>query len=205
VPVCASPGMVYLGTVLSDSGTIDSELSRRIGQARSEFRSLSKVWRRSNLTRKRKLAIFRSLVEIKLLYSLSCCCLNVAQQRRLNGFQAKCLRQIMAIPSSFISRVSNKEVLRRAQYPEATALLMQSQLQILGKVIRAPATSQLHSCAFSPGTLQPATSRYVRRVGRPRKEWIPGVMAEAARRSSPQHLHTLAQNPRQWKMAMSSQ
>ena len=120
------------------------------------------------------------------------------------GFQAKCLRQIMAIPSSFISRVSNKEVLRRAQYPEATALLMQSQLQILGKVMRAPATSQLHSCAFSPGTLQPATSRYVRRVGRPRKEWIPGVMAEAARRSSPQDLQTIANDSRQWKMAMSS-
>jgi len=58
VPVCASPGMVYLGTVLSDSGTIDSELSRRIGQARSEFRSLSKVWHRSNLARERKLGNF---------------------------------------------------------------------------------------------------------------------------------------------------
>ena len=107
-------------------------------------------------------------------------------------------------PPSFIPRISNQEVLRRADYPEATAPLVQSQLQILRKVLRAPATSQLHSCAFSPGTLQPATSRYVRRVGRPRKEWIPIVMAEAARRSSPHDLHTLAQILRQWKMAMSS-
>jgi len=204
VPVCATAGMTYLGTVLSDSGSVDSELSRRIGQAKSEFRTLSKVWRRSTLTTKRRLAIFRSMVETKLFYSLSCCCLNVAQQRRLNGFQAKCLRQIMGIPPSFISRASNKEVLRRAGYLEATTSLVQSQLRILGKVLRAPATSQLHSCAFQPGTLQPTTSHYVRRVGRPRKEWIPTVMAEAAGKAGSQNLQTLAQNPLRWRAAMSS-
>jgi len=203
-PVCASAGMVYLGTVLSDSGCIDSELSRRIGQARSEFRALGKVWRRSTLTRKRRLAIFSSMVETKLYYALSCCCLNVAQKRRLNGFQAKCLRQIMGIAPSFISRVSNKEVLKRAAHLEATTSLEQSQLQLLGKVLRAPATSQLHLCAFSPGTLQPATSHYVRRVGRPKKEWVPTVIAKAAGRVGVQSLQTLANDPVRWKAAMSS-
>ena len=180
-----------------------SAQSRRIGQAKSEFRALSKIWRRSNLTRKRKLAIFRSMVETKLLYALSCCCLNVAQQRRLNGFQAKCLRQIIGIPASFISRVSNREVLRRADYPEATTSLVQSQLQILGKVMRAPPTSQLQSCAFHPGTLQATTSHYIRRVGRPRKEWVPSVLAEAVSRVDPQDLQTLAQDPLRWRVAMS--
>ena len=158
VSVCASSEMTYLGTVLSDSGCVDGELSRRIGIAKSEFRSLSKVWRRSTLTTKRRLAIYRSMVETKLLYSLSCCCLNVAQKRRLNGFQAKCLRQILGIPAAFISRISNKELLRRADYPEATSSLLQAQLQIFGKVLRTPPTYQLHACAFHPGTLQAATS-----------------------------------------------
>ena len=72
------------------------------------------------------------------------------------------------------------------------------------EVLGAPATSQLHSCAFQLGTLQPATSHYVRRVGRPRKEWIPTVMAEAAGKAGWQNLQTLAQDPLRWRAAMSS-
>ena len=35
---------------------------------------------------------------------------------------------------------------------------------------------------FVPGTLQTAAGRYVRRVGRPRKEWFTAVLPEAFRR-----------------------
>ena len=36
--------MVYLGGLISNDGKIDSELARRIGMAKSDFRSLQKVW-----------------------------------------------------------------------------------------------------------------------------------------------------------------
>jgi hypothetical protein len=91
----AKPGMLYLGTNLCETGGFDSELGRRIGQAKSDFRTLSKVWNHSSLRTARKVRIFCSMIETKLLYGLSCCCLSVAQQRRLNGFQAKCLRKIV--------------------------------------------------------------------------------------------------------------
>jgi hypothetical protein len=143
------------------------------------------------------------MIETKLLYGLSCCCLSVAQQRRLNGFQSKCLRKIIGIQPSFISRIPNKEVLRRAGHVQASELLLQTQLGLLGKVLRAPATSQLRTSALTPGTLQPATARFVRRVGRPRKEWIPLVIAEAHRRAGHNDLQDLALDPLRWKMAMS--
>jgi len=47
-----------------------------------------------------------------------------------------------------------------------------------------------------------STSRYVRRVGRPRKEWIPCMVAEATRRAN--DLQDLALDPLRWKAAMSS-
>ena len=42
-----SPGMMYLGTVLNGNGQIGGELSRRIGCAKADFRTLCKVWQHS--------------------------------------------------------------------------------------------------------------------------------------------------------------
>lgn len=122
-PLAPQASMEYLGTILSENGRLTSELSRRIGQARREFRSLCQVWRHSALSVKRKLHIFDSLVQSKFLYGLAACCCTVAEQRRVNGFQAKCGRQILGITPSYWSRVSNVEVLRRAGMEKATDLL----------------------------------------------------------------------------------
>ena len=88
VRIQSSQHIGYLGTILDDSGTGNGERSRRLGLAKLEFRTLSRVWKRSALSCKRKIQIYRSLVESKLLYGLAACCLTIAQQRRLNGMQA---------------------------------------------------------------------------------------------------------------------
>ena len=174
----AQHSMTYLGTLLSDDGQISSQLGRRIGVAKSEFIALSKVWRHSALTRQRKLFLFSSLVESKLLYALSCACLTVAEQRRLNGFQVKCIRQIWGIKPSYWSRVSNVEVLRLAGHRSATTLLDLQQLQFLGRILRQPESRPLRAASFRKvgGVIQPGNSQFVRRVGRPRKEWVRTVL-----------------------------
>ena len=147
--------------------------------------------------------IYCSMIETKLLYALSCCCFTVAQQRRLNGFRAKCIRQVVGIKPSYMSRISNKEVLRRANHVAASALHVQTQLQLLGKVLRAPATSQLHKAALVPGTLQPSSSEFIRKVGRPRREWATTALGEALRQThGPRTLLSLASDHKGWKEAM---
>ena len=195
-----TPEMQYLGTVLTEDGQVSSELSRRIGQARGEYTSLCKVWKHSLLPVKRKLYIFQSLVLSKLLYGIAACCFTAAQLRRVNGFQAKCLRQILGISHSYYSRVSNAEVLRRSGAKLATDLLVEQQLTQLGKILRAPQTSALHSTTLTAGTLQPATSHYIRRRGRPRKEWAPTVLQEAYKRKHHQeNLYEVASSRQMWK------
>ena len=197
------PGLTYLGTILNADWRIGSELGRRIGCAKREFKDLCKVWNHSNLSQTRKLNIYQALVESKLLYGLSCCCLSAAELRRLNGFQAKCLRQILKIRPAYYSRVSNQEGLRRAGPNPAAELLLRQQLNILGKVLRAPQVSPLHTAAVVPGTLQPATSYYIRRVGRPRKEWVASVMQAAHQRSAGCHdPYRLAQGKSAWQQCM---
>ena len=167
--------MNYLGTVLSFDGLPGHELSRRIGIAKGDFMALEKIWKHSSLNIPQKIHIYKALVESKLLYSLCCQCLSAVERRRLDGFQARCLRKIFGVPPAFISRVSNMTILQRAKCKTATDLLLQRQILLFGKVARAPINHPLHMAAFIPGTWQPITDKYVRRVGRPRREWVTEV------------------------------
>jgi len=198
--VKSTPQLVYLGSSLASDGRVNSELCRRIGVAKSDFSALRQVWKQTSLPRRRRLEIFRSLVESKLLYGLATACFNVAELRKLDGFQAKCIRQILGIPSSYQSRIPNADVLQRARCQKLSSLVIQRQLHLLGKVLRAPDGSPMRDAAFIPNTLRSATDRYVRRVGRPRKEWIPTVLAEAYRHiGSHDELQTLAADKGKWK------
>eukprot|EP00959_Pyramimonas_sp_CCMP1952_P372408 7798885-Pyramimonas_sp.AAC.1 len=91
------------------------ELGRRIGAASADFRILRHVWRRSLLSLRWRLAVvFKSLVESKLLYALPAEYFTTAESRILDGFQARCLRKVLNIKPSFLSRVSNASVSQHA-------------------------------------------------------------------------------------------
>ena len=129
--------------------------------------------------RQRKVKIYQSLIESKLMYCLSTACFSQAELRKLDGFQNKCLRSILGIAPSYKSRISNAHVRAQAQVQSLSVALQQRQLAYLGKILKTDKEAQLHTVCFIPGTLQPATSRYVRRIGRPRKEWIPSLLPVA--------------------------
>lgn len=167
--------LLYLGSVISQDGRAGRELSRRIGIAQSEFRSLSRMWRHSALGRARKLELFRSLVLSKLLYGLAAIWPNVAERRKLDGFQNRCLRSIWGIKVAYISRVSNAQVLQRTGQQRLSAELERQQLLLYGKVARLRNNDLMREVALCPGTLRPATDRYVRKVGRPRLDWTTEV------------------------------
>ena len=169
----------YLGAQLTADANMSHELGRKIGEARRSFTALRKVWSHSSLTRNRKLRIYASIVESKLLYGLSSACFTKAQLRRLDGFQNRCLRMIIGVKPSYISRISNRDVLTRAGYEAASTHLLFRQLQLFGQVLRADPAHPLYACSFAAG-MRPATERYVRRVGRPHKEFVPEMSKHAA-------------------------
>ena len=190
---------------MSSQGGSHAELGRRIGMMRGDFRTLQKVWKHSWLSRGRKLEIFRSLIESKLFYGLPGIAFNKAALRRLDGFHCRCLRQILGIAPAYYSRVSNKAVLERAKAEAASDQLLKRQLLLLGRVARAPEDSPMRVASFIPQTLEPATNRYVRRVGRPRVEWVPLVLREAMRLTGGiSEFKQQVQNARAWKMVCGS-
>ena len=193
---------LYLGTMLHSDGCVSGELCRRLGMAKGDFSALSKVWKHSNLSVRRKLEVFSALVEAKLLYSLVATCPRKADLRRLDGFQCRCLRQILRIPPAFVSRVSNKVILEKAGARPFSKKFSQRQLLMLGRIVRAPADNPLQKVSFIPGTLWSAANRYVRRVARPRKEWIASVLAEAYQVTGGTDLRDAVNNERPWRNAV---
>ena len=153
----------------------------------------------SSLSWPRKLHLFASRSESKLLYSLASACLTRAQLRKLDGFQNRCIRKIIGVKPSYISRVSNKDVLTKAGHRPISELLRKRRLQLLGKVLCAPPDHPLYTACFIPGTLTPATEQFIRRVGRPAKEWVKEVSNDVILLcGSLDAAETLAQHKRFW-------
>ena len=196
--------MLYLGSVLTSDGKVHRELSRRIGCAKADFDALAKVWTHSSLTWKRKLQIYTSLVESKLLYAMASCCLTRADERRIDGFQNRCLRKILGIKCAYVSSVSNAVVRAKAQHPAATAILRKRRLIFFGRVLRTPSDHPLRTCCFIAGTLIPLNDFYVRRVGRPSKEWLKQVIEDVCALFASSHVaNYLAAGKRHWQRAVS--
>ena len=176
--VTVASSMVYLGSILTADGSIHRELGRRIGSAKSDFDTLAKVWTHSSLTWKPKLQIYTSLIESKLFYALASCCLTRADERRLDGFQNRCLRKLTGIKSAFISRVSNTTVLQKAQHRAASEILRKRRLIFFGKILRCPPDHPLRACCFVGTTWHPINDFYVRRVGRAKQEWVKQMLGD---------------------------
>ena len=100
----------YLGVNLHADASIDAELNQKLGLASQDFKILNQVWQHSNISKYFKYTICMSYIVAKLLYGLDSAWLSSALQRKLDGFQAKCLRRILKISPAFISRVSNKYI-----------------------------------------------------------------------------------------------
>ena len=90
--------MVYLGGILSGDGRVESELGRRIGLAQADFNALKRVWNHASLSKQKKFRIFDACIQSKLHYGLHPAWLNTAARRRIDGFQARCLRRVLGIP-----------------------------------------------------------------------------------------------------------
>ena len=146
--------LVYLGSLLNKSGNIGPELNRRLGAARSDFRQLSKVWKHTSLSLQKKLRTFESCIVAKLLYCLHTAWLNVADVRKLDAFQAQCLRDIAGIPHSYIGRVSNKIVLETCRQQKLSTKLVHRQLILFHNVAQLPNDDVVHQAVFQPSSFE---------------------------------------------------
>ena len=69
-PLAEVDRFTFLGTTISNNGTIDAEISRRIQSAASAFGKLrSRLWDQRGIHLKTKMKVYRAIVIPTLLYS----------------------------------------------------------------------------------------------------------------------------------------
>ena len=179
----AGESMVYLGSTLHASGKFGCEMSRKIGAARAEFDALKIVWKSPVLAKARKLHLFEMLLGSKMRYGTASAWLSKSDMRRIDGFQARCLRILLGIPPSFISRVSNEAVRSLAGQRPWSVNIRKAQFELLDKVMNDPNKQVLRDAVFRRGSSTPITQSFSRKVGRPRHNWFDqllGLLHKAA-------------------------
>ena len=169
-PIVQVREAVYLGGLVTCDGKAGRELVRRLGEGRRVFDGLEKIWSHAGITRSRKLQIYSACVVSKILYSMESLWLLQADKTRLDAFHYKCLRKILGIPCSFISRVPNAHVLEQSGGPMLSQLLLDRQAKQYLKITAQPADNIIKKLVCHDDG-QPRTWFSRRRRGRPRQMW----------------------------------
>ena len=179
-PVKRVSQAVYLGGMLSSVATVAPEVSRRLGEARGSFKNLNQCWSHANITRQRKLQLYHACVVSKLLYGLESLWLLQRDLQRLDAFHAQCLRRICNISHSFLSRISNADVLQKAGEVPLTKLFKSRQLSLYDRIVCMPESSHLRRLTCEAGSDCPRVWACKRGRGRPKQQWAACVHAMRA-------------------------
>ena len=173
--VQSKDAMVYLGSVLSADGRVGSELGRRLGLAQADFMTLRRIWDHTCLSKSQKIRVLDACVMTGLTYGIYTAHLNQAERRRLDGFQARCVRRILKIAPSYYSRVANSTVLSIAGTKPLSEKILRHKMKYLGQLAGRADNDPVRQTVFKPHTFELKTVIGARRRGRPRHTWAPSV------------------------------
>ncbi|KAI8516013.1 hypothetical protein Bbelb_068260 [Branchiostoma belcheri] len=125
----------YLGSTITSSGSLDAEVTQRIGKASVAFGRLTKrLWQEHGIRLSTKIAVYIAVVLSTLLY----CCETWTTYRRhiqlLEQFQQRCLRNICNI--RWQDKVSNLQVLEKCGLTSVECMIVKCQLRWVGHVVR---------------------------------------------------------------------
>ena len=122
-------------TSLPSTISLNDEINVRIGKAATTFGRLTKrAWKNKRLDIRTKIRIYEACVLSTLLYGSETWALYRRQEKRLNIFHLRCLRNILGI--TWQDKVTNVEVLAQANLQSMAAILCMRRLRWLGHVKR---------------------------------------------------------------------
>ena len=91
--------VLYLGSYINKKNAPEPELRKRIAASMATLSRLNEFWLHADCDKTFKLTVLNAVVRAKLLYGLESTALTHAQRKRLDTFQLKGLRKILALKS----------------------------------------------------------------------------------------------------------
>lgn len=134
----------YLGSIMDDKAVLDSEIQSRLNAAsRAYWRLKERVFNNHDLSIKTKIAVYRAVILPTLTYGCETWVPYKRHIKTLERCQQRHLRQIMKI--KWFHKISNTEVLNKANCVGIGALVGQSRLRWLGH-LRRMSDNRLPKC-----------------------------------------------------------
>ena len=125
----------YLGSVLSNDAQMDEDIQARISKASSAYGRLQeRVWKPHGIRLNTKIKVYKAAVLTTLLYGAESWTCYRRHVKMLDAFHMRHLRYLMGI--KWQDKVTNNEVLKRAQMDGIEAMLKRAQLRWVGHVQR---------------------------------------------------------------------
>ena len=160
---------IYLGAKMKMDGGGTEDIQLRLGKARGAFRSLWKIWQDKQIGRKTKGTLFKSLVRPVLLYGSEAWKMSKTEERKLDAFQTKCLRNILGI--RWPDKVRNEVILERMNTNRISDEMRRRRWCWIGHIMRK---EERNDCMVAL-EWRPEGSRA---VGRPKITWRRTVETE---------------------------
>ena len=185
----------YLGAVVCKEGGGMKDLKNRVSKARGSFVRLKKIWRSSHISRRTKLRLFKTLVVPVLLYGCETWKMNKGDNKIIDIFQNKCLRQILRI--RWEDRVSTDELLQRTNMNPMSIEVRRRKWKMIGHFLRQDRGNN-NNIAL---TWAPEGRR---KRGRPKTTWRRTVEKEmrTAGWKSWDHACRSAGNKKEWRISV---
>ena len=159
----------YLGTLISNTGSLELEFNERLKKANQTMARLSKVWKSNRLKLHIKVKLYTSLVRSVLLYGHESWYDNQTISNRFCRFENKALRRILGV--KWQDRIRNEIIREITKVPYVDEIMLKGRWRWFGHALRTPQERLVHQTfKWAPqGT---------RRVGRPRPTWLRTMMHE---------------------------
>ena len=163
-PLANVDSFKYLGSIISNDGSLNKEIRSRISKASQALGRLrAKVFNHHNICLSTKLKVYRAVVLTSLLYGCETCTLYRRHVKQLENFHKRALRSILG--TRWQDCITNLEVLDRAECTSIEAILIKAQLRWVGHVIGMDDHRMLRQLLY--GDLEVGK----RKQGRPRKRY----------------------------------
>jgi hypothetical protein len=196
MPLVQTTDFTYLGSTVSSSSKIEKELRIRTGKASAAYGKLQeRLWNNRHVSIEVKCRVYRAVVLSTLLYGAETWTIYRTQVKKLHAFMMRQLRDIMSI--KWQDKITNIEVLKRANLPSMEDILIERNLRWLGHVHRMDKERLPRQLLFS----QLCKGR--RNQGRPRLRYKDVVKRNMNVRQIPtSNWRSIASNRAAWRSAI---
>lgn len=126
---------VYLGSNISNNGSCEPEIRRRIGMAKGAMSQLDKIWKDKNISMNTKSNLVRTLVFSIFIYGAETWTIKKADRNRIDAFEMWCWRRMLGIP--WTARRTNLSILAQLKIrTRLSTICMRRILEYFGHIAR---------------------------------------------------------------------